>query len=212
MGKNLEPKCKQCRRIGEKLMLKGERCNSPKCAMVKKNYPPGFHGPKGRKRQSDYSLQLAEKQKAKKQYNILEKQFKLTFNRAEKKNGNTGDNLLRLLEMRLDNAVYRLRFAPSRNQARQLVNHGHFEVNGCRVNIPSYEVNSGDIIKVRSNSKNNIFFKKLIEKEANQKIDNIPSWLNLEVKNLEGKVLHQPMKEDIQTNINTQMIVEFYSR
>ncbi|MCK4553504.1 30S ribosomal protein S4, partial [Candidatus Parcubacteria bacterium] len=124
MAKNLDPKCKQCRREGEKLFLKGDRCSSPKCAMVKKNYPPGIHGAKRRSRQSDYSLQLREKQKAKKLYNLLEKQFKITFNKASQQKGDAGENLLRALETRLDNVIYRLNFASSRSQARQLVNHG----------------------------------------------------------------------------------------
>ena len=150
MGRDLDPKCKQCRRLGEKLMLKGERCFSSRCAMVKRNYPPGFHGVKGSKhRHSDYSLQLAEKQKAKKQYHLLEKQFKLTFEKASKQPDNTGENLLRLLEMRLDNAVYRLGFASSRSQARQLVNHGHIQVNNRKVNIPSCQIKVGDIIKIK---------------------------------------------------------------
>jgi len=209
MGRNLDPKCKQCRRAGEKLMLKGERCNSPKCAMVRKNYPPGFHGPKGRKRQSDYGLQLAEKQKAKKQYNTLEKQFKLTFEKAKKQSGNIGDNFLKLLEMRLDNAVYRLGFASSRVQARQLVSHGHFEINDHKVNIPSCQVKVGDVIKIRAKSKRSKNFKDLGER---LKKFSPPGWFNLDVNDLSGKVLHQPGTEDIQTNINIQMIVEYYSR
>ena len=161
MGKNLDNKCKQCRRLGEKLFLKGERCNSPKCAMVKRNYPPGFHGPKGRKRQTDYGLQLAEKQKVKKQYNILEKQLRLTLTKAEKRTGDAGKNLLRLLELRLDNAIYRLGFASSRVQARQLVNHGHFTVNGKKVNIPSYQVREGEVIQVKERSQKSKAFKEL---------------------------------------------------
>ena len=212
MGRNLDPKCKQCRRIGEKLMLKGERCSSTKCAMVKRNYPPGFHGAKTRRRQSDYGLQLAEKQKAKKQYNILEKQFKLAFDKARKQTGNTGEILLTILEMRLDNTIYRLGFAPSRAQARQLVNHGHFSVNGRKVNIPSYAVKPGDIIKIRSKSKKYKFFQNLSEKLSPDKKISIPGWLHLDAKELSGKILHKPAIADIQTNINTQIIVEFYSR
>ncbi len=212
MGKNLDAKCKQCRRIGEKLFSKGERCNSPKCAMVKKNYPPGFHGPKGRKRQSDYSLQLAEKQKAKKQYNILEKQFKLIFYRAQKQAGDAGENLLKLLEMRLDNTIYRLGFTASRNQARQFINHSHLKVNNKKVNIPSYQVKKGDIIKIRNKSRRYKYFRDLPAKLSLQSGVSVPSWLYLEAKELKGKVLHQPAKDDIQTNINTQMIIEYYSR
>ncbi len=209
MSKYLGPKCKLCRRAGEKLMLKGERCGSPKCAMVKRNYPPGFHGPKGRGKISDYGQQLLEKQKAKRIYNLLEKQFKLTFLEAQKMKGNTGDNLLQLLEMRLDNVIYRLGLAASRAQARQLVNHGLFAVNGRGVNIPSYTVKEGDIVEVKKNKKNAKIFKNI---ENKIKPENIPGWLNFDVKKLSAKVLHKPNIEDIRANINTQMIVEFYSR
>jgi len=211
MGRNLDAKCKQCRRLGEKLFLKGERCYSPKCAMVKRNYPPGFHGQKGKKRQSDYGMQLAEKQKAKKQYNLLEKQFKLIFLRAKRKPGDASENFLRSLELRLDNTVYRLGFASSRTQARQLVSHGHIEVNGRKVNIPSYEVKEGDIIKIRERSKKYKFFKELLEKLVRQK-DNVPGWLNLDIKELAGKVLHEPKAGDIKANVNAQIIVEYYSK
>ncbi len=209
MSKYLGPKCKLCRRAGEKLMLKGERCNSPKCAMVKRNYPPGFHGPKGRGKISDYGQQLLEKQKAKRIYNLLEKQFKLTFLKAQKMKGNTGDNLLQLLEMRLDNVIYRLGLAVSRSQARQLVNHGLFAVNNQGVNIPSYVLKEGDIIEVKKNKKNVKIFKNI---ENKIKLENIPGWLNFDIKKLSAKVLHKPSRNDIKEKINTQMIVEFYSR
>lgn len=209
MGRNLEPKCKQCRRSGEKLMLKGERCDTPKCAMVKRNYPPGFHGPKGRKRQSDYGLQLNEKQKAKKTYNLLEKQFKLTFQKAMSMSGDLGENLLKLLEMRLDNAVFRLGFAESRIKARQMVNHGSFKVNNRKVNIPSYCVKEGDVINVCEKSQKSKHFKELPEKIKKHQV---PGWLNLNQKELTGKILHEPSAKDIQANFNAQVIVEFYSR
>ncbi|SRR6056297_2727764 len=210
MGKNLEPKCKQCRRAGEKLMLKGERCFSPKCAIVKRNYPPGIHGPKtsGKQKKSEYALQLIEKQKARKQYGLMEKQFRLTFERASRKQGRTGINFLQLLESRLDNVVFRLGFAPSRNRARQLVNHGHFLVNGRRVNIPSYEIKEGDIIEVKKESKRKKVFKNPAEKIKNQEI---PGWLNLDKEELKGKVLHAPGEEELPGDINTQVIIEFYS-
>jgi small subunit ribosomal protein S4 len=140
MSKNLDPKCKRCRRVGEKMLLKGDRCVSTKCAMVKKNYPPGFHGPKGKQRLSDFGTQLREKQKAKIIYNLLEKQFKLTYFEAKKKGGNVGDNFIQLLESRLDNAIYRIGFAGSRSQARELVSHGHFLINEKKVNIPSFQL------------------------------------------------------------------------
>lgn len=210
MPKYLGPKCKLCRREGEKLMLKGERCNTPKCPMVKRNYPPGVHGPKGRGRQSGYSLQLREKQKAKRTYNLFEKQFKLTFLKAKKQKGDVGENLMKMLETRLDNTVYRLGFACSRAQARTLVVHGHFKVNDQVVNIPSYQVKTGDTIKIKKIASNKVKqFNNL--KEKLKKIQ-IPGWLNLDLNEMTAKVLHSPAKEDLEQKINPSMIVEFYSR
>jgi small subunit ribosomal protein S4 len=210
MGRNLSPKCKQCRRIGEKLFLKGERCITPKCAIVKRNYPPGVHGIKaGHKRLSDYGTQLQEKQKAKKEYNLMEHQFRLTFDKAKKKEGNTAENLLQLLETRLDNAVYRFGFCSSRSQARELVSHGHFLINGKKVNIPSYALKTGDIIKLKPKSKNSKQFRDLSDK---LKKINIPGWLNLDIKELSGKILHAPKAADIKTSFSPQAIIEFYSR
>ncbi|MEI8361497.1 MAG: 30S ribosomal protein S4 [bacterium] len=209
MGRNLEPKCKQCRRLGEKLFLKGDRCQSAKCGMVKRNFPPGFHGSKGRGKQTEFGMQLAEKQKALKQYRMMEKQFKLTYLKAQKMQGNKSDNFLKLLEMRLDNAIYRLGFTVSRDKARQLISHGHFTVNAQKVNIPSYSVKTGDVIAVKESSKRGKEFNTLTEKIKQVKT---PSWLNLEPTKLAGKVLHAPVKEDLQTNFNAQLIVEFYSR
>jgi len=211
MGKNLESKCKQCRRIGEKMFLKGERCSSAKCAMVKRNYPPGFHGPKGKKRSSDYGLQLTEKQKARKFYGLTEDQFRISFNKIQKKGGNVGDNFLAYLEMRLDNAVYRAGLAPSRAQARQLVNHGHFQVNDRKVDVPSYQVKIGQIIKIRKSSKANKYFRDLPERLKNFASDQ-KSWLATDVKDLSVKVLHEPKQQDIPSNIKTHMIIEFYSK
>lgn len=209
MARNLDPKCKQCRRVGEKLFLKGERCYGVKCAIVKRNYAPGVHGAKRRTRQTEYGLQLQEKQKAMKQYRLLEKQFALTFARAKKQSGNLSENFLKLLETRLDNTVYRLGLAPSRDLARQMVNHGHFTVNGRKVNIPSYRVKAGDVIKVKDNSRRKKIFSNLSEK---LKKAQVPGWLNLEAGELAGKVLHQPTGDDLKTNLNLQMIVEYYSR
>lgn len=209
MSKYLGPKCKLCRREGEKLMLKGERCATGKCAIVKRNYPPGVHGPKGRARQSGYNLQLREKQKAKRIYNLLEKQFELSFQRAMKRKGDVGENLLKILETRLDNVIYRLCLAKSRAQGRILTNHGHFTVNGKKVNIPSYNVKTGDIIKVKSGSRNNKQFASLAER---LKKTEIPGWLNFDIKDMSAKVLHQPSPESLEMKINTQMVVEFYSR
>lgn len=209
MGRNIDNKCKQCRRIGEKLFLKGDRCFTAKCAMVKRNYAPGFHGPKGHKRLSGYGLQLQEKQKAKKYYGLLEKQFRLTYAKASKKQGDAGKNFLRLLEMRLDNVVYRLGLASSRSQARQLVTHGHFTVNSRKTDIPSFSVKIGQVIKIRKSSLGNRFFRNIEEKV--KKADR-PSWLNLDVKDLSCKVLHEPKDTDLPQNINVQMIIEFYSK
>lgn len=211
MGKNLDSKCKQCRRIGEKLFLKGERCSSAKCAMVKRNYPPGFHGPKGRKRTTDYGLQLAEKQKAKKLYGLSEDQFKISFNKIQTKGGNVGDNFLSYLEMRLDNVIYRAGLAPSRAQARQLVNHGHFKVNDKKVSIPSYQVKIGHVISIRKSSKDNKYFRDLPEKLKSFASDQ-KSWLSTDVKELSVKVLHDPKQVDLPSNIKTFMIIEFYSK
>lgn len=211
MSKYLGAACKLCRREGEKLMLKGERCSSSKCALAKRNFPPGFHGPKGRPRQSEYCVQLREKQKAKRMFGMLEKQFFLTFLTAKKQAGDSGENLLRLLEMRLDNVVYRSGFADSRAKARQLVAHAHFNVNGRRVDIPSYRVKPGDIIKVKASQQRNKIFNGLGEKLMKKNFQ-APGWLFLEASDLQSKVLHEPKKEDLEKNVNTQMIVEFYAR
>jgi len=209
MGRNLDNKCKQCRRTGEKLFLKGERCLGPKCGIVKRNFAPGFHGPKGHKRLSDYGLQLQEKQKAKKYYGLMEKQFRLTYANASKKQGDAGKNFLRLLEMRLDNVIYRLGWASSRSQARQLVTHGHFTVNDRKTDIPSFSVKLGQVIKIKKSSKNNSFFRNLDEK---LKKAERPSWLNLDTTDLSAKALHEPKDTDLPQNINVQMIIEFYSK
>jgi len=210
MGRNLDSKCSQCRRVGEKLFLKGERCNTPKCAMVKRNYPPGFHGPtRGRRKISDYGTQLMEKQKAKKYYNMMEKQFRLTFQKASNKPGDAGKNFLRLLEMRLDNVVFRMGMASSRNQARQLVNHGHFDLNDVKTDIPSCIVKPGQIISVRKSSAKNPYFRQVTE---NLKKAELPAWLNIQKGELAAKVLHEPTDNDLPTNLNVQMIIEYYSK
>jgi small subunit ribosomal protein S4 len=207
--KNIDPKCKQCRRIGEKMFFKGDRCSSPKCAMVRRNYIPGFHGPKakGAPRRSDYGMQLIEKQKAKKQYLLNEKQFHLLFEKAVKKRGNTEELLLQFLELRLDNVIYRSGFAASRAEARQLVTHGHFSVNGRKVDIPSYKVKQGEVIKLKEKSKRS---KKFAGLEEKMKKVQIPGWLHVET--LSAKVLHEPAAKDLRVNFSPQVIVEFYSR
>ncbi|MFH1745140.1 MAG: 30S ribosomal protein S4 [bacterium] len=211
MGKNLEPKCKQCRRTGEKLFLRGERCKTTKCAMVKRNYPPGFHGPKqgSKKRMSDYGERLNEKQKGKKQYNLLEKQFKITFYKARKKSGDTGENFIQLLETRLDNVIYRSGVATSRAQARQFVNHGQFTVNNKAVKIPSYVVKAGDVVKIKSNKKTSKIFKDISEKLKNFEF---PGWLSVDLKDLSIKVLRSPEMKEVNSNFNMQMIIEYYSK
>jgi len=209
MGKILGSKCKLCRREGEKLMLKGDRCNTPKCAMVKRNYPPGVHGPKGRGRQSGYCLQLREKQKAKRIYNMMEKQFRLTFDKAYKQPGDAGENLLKMLETRFDNVIYRIGFASSRAQAREMVNHRHFTINGKGVDIPSYQVKTGDVVQIKKASANKKMFKNI--KDRLKKVS-APGWLNLNIDDLSAKMLHLPGKDEVELKINTQIIVEFYSK
>lgn len=209
MSKNLDPKCKLCRRSGEKLFLKAERCQSAKCAIVKRNYPPGVHGAKGKSRPTDYGIQLNEKQKAKRQYILLEKQFRLTFEKAAKKPGNTGENLLKLLETRFDNVLYRLGFAANRSQARQMINHGLFTVNDKKLTIPSCILKIGDVVKVKPNKQSKTIFKNLSE---NIKKKEAPGWLNLNPEEMSGKVLQQPNFELVRPNFNLQMIVEYYSR
>ena len=209
MARNLDPKCKQCRRAGERLFLKGERCSTPKCAIVKRNYPPGFHGPKGSKRQSGYGLQLNEKQKAKRQYLLLEKQFYLTFKKAKMHRGNTADIFMQFLELRLDNAIYRSHMAPSRAQARQLVSHGHFTVNGRMVNIPSFQLKPGDEIKIKSNKADHTVFKNLEKTDTGK---NMPEWLSFNAKEKSIKILNRPDPAAIAPNFNIQMIIEYYSR
>lgn len=209
MGRNIDSQCKLCRRAGEKLFLKGDRCFSPKCAIVKRNYTPGTDGSKPRKRLSDYGTQLAEKQKAKRYYGMSEKQFRLTFEKALKKEGDAGKNFLRALECRLDNVVFRLGFAASRSQARQLVNHGHFLVNEKKADIPSFSVKEGQVITVRKKSQSSPFFKMAAETLAGSER---PSWLHFDIKTLTAKVLHEPKDEDLPQGVNVSMIIEFYSK
>ena len=207
MAKYTDSACRVCRREGTKLFLKGDRCFSGKCALTKRPVAPGQHGT-GRKKVSEYGLQLREKQKTRKAYGLLEKQFRLNFDTAEKMKGATGVNMLILLERRLDNVAYRMGLASSRAQARQLVNHAHLTVNGHTVNIPSYIVKAGDVVAVKETRKNREYFKKLAE----TKKLNLPKWLDFNMDTLEGKVLALPEREDIDLSIAENMIVEFYSR
>lgn len=209
MGRYTDSVCRQCRREGEKLFLKGDRCYSEKCAIERKPYPPGAHAQGRRQKPSEYGLQLREKQKTRKIYGVLEKQFRNYFKKAERQQGITGDNLLVLLERRLDNVVYRMGFASSRAEARQLVNHGHFTINGKKASIPSMLVRVGDVIQVRENSKESPKFQELKEQAAYK---TPPEWLTADVENLTGSVLSYPLREQIETTVNEQLIVELYSR
>lgn len=208
MARNLDPKCKRCRRQGEKLYLKGEKCFTPKCPMIKRNYPPGLHGPKRMvHHRLGYAAQLREKQKAKEIYSILEKQFRNYVIKAMKKQGDSGENLLKLLELRLDNVIYRIGFTKSRSIARQLVLHKHFMINNKLVNIPSFQLKPGDQISVKEKSKK--LFKDLEKSIQNQETS---SWLELDRKNFNGKVLNPPPFKEVKQSLNVPLIIEFYSR
>lgn len=209
MAKNLSPKCKMCRREGEKLLLKGDRCYTQKCSMVRRNYAPGMHGPANSKNMSDYNIHLREKQKAKKIYGLLEKQFKNYFVKASKKEGVTGDLLLQLLERRLDNVIFRLGVVKSRSGARQVVSHRHVEVNGGVVNIPSFQVKIGDKISIRENSLKKSYFSNLMKVKTDE---SAPSWLKKDAKGLKGEIVDSPKVDEIDSSINTQLIVEYYSK
>ncbi|MER0204814.1 MAG: 30S ribosomal protein S4 [Nitrosomonas sp.] len=208
MARNLAPKCKQCRREGEKLFLKGEKCFTDKCAIERRNYPPGQHGQK-KGRLSDYGGQLREKQKVKKIYGILEKQFRNIYKLADKERGITGDNLLQLLESRLDNVVYHMGFGSSRSEARQIVRHNSILVNGHKVNIPSYLVNVGDAIEIDKNAKNQLRIKSSIETASNR---NFPSWIDVNVNEMKGIYKMKPERSDLTASINESLIIELYSK
>ncbi|MCL4561793.1 MAG: 30S ribosomal protein S4 [Chloroflexi bacterium] len=212
MAKYLGPVCKLCRREGEKLFLKGERCFTPKCAFERRDFAPGPHGrsTQGRtERQSDFGRQLRAKQKARRVYGIFERQFRRYYSVALRRRGLTGLNLLQTLEMRLDNVIFRMGYAPNRATARLLVTHGHFLVNGRRTDIPSMLLKQGDEVAVRGGSRDATYFKGLPE-EAEQR--NQPAWLERDPGNLSGKVLRLPERAEIDGNLNEQLIVEYYSR
>ncbi len=209
MARYIEDSCRICRREGEKLFLKGSRCYTDKCAITRRAYAPGQHGQK-RKKQSEYGMQLREKQKAKAFYGVLESQFRKYFEEASRRKGVTGTNLLQILESRLDNIVYRLGLATSRAQARQLVRHGHFTVNGKRVDIPSYLTKVGDEIKVKEASANSEIFKQIVE--ANENGRPVPTWLSADLSNKSGKVVAVPTREEIDLPVQEQLIVELYSK
>ncbi len=212
MARYTGPVCKLCRREGEKLFLKGERCFSPKCAIERRSYPPGEHGREAlyrRRRESDYSRQLRAKQKARRVYALTERQFRRYYRRALHQRGKTGEALLGLLERRLDNVIYRLGYAESRDQARQMVSHGHYNVNGRRTDIPSMIVRPGDEIRVRAGSRRKTFFKE-IRPFAETKP--VPGWLERDLDDLSARVVKAPERQDIDANIDEQLIIEFYSR
>jgi small subunit ribosomal protein S4 len=212
MAKYRGPVCRLCRREGEKLFLKGERCFTPKCSVERRTYAPGQHGKSSqfrRRRDSDYNRQLRAKQKARRIYGILERQFRRYYEVSLQRRGLTGLNLLQILESRLDNVVYRLGYADSRAQARLLVTHGHFAVNGRRTDVPSMLVSLGDVVAVREGSRTRSYFKELPDFAAEK---NIPAWLDRDVKSLSGRVLRLPERSEIDGNLQEQLIVEYYSR
>lgn len=215
MARHIGPVCKLCRREGEKLFLKGARCMSPKCSVERRTYPPGQHGKDTqfrRGRTSDYSSQLREKQKARRIYGILERQFRRYFYEAQKRPGLTGSNLLGLLETRLDNVIYRLGLADSRPHARQLVQHGHFDVNGVPTNIPSYGVRPNDEIVIHGSSRDIRYFREIRAYMDDR--PKPPEWLSIEVdgNGITAHVIHIPERRDIELPLNEQLIVEYYSR
>ncbi len=211
MARYIGPVCVLCRREGEKLYLKGDRCFSPKCAIERRNYPPGPHGQSGsfRRKQSDYAMQLREKQKARRIYGVLERQFQRYFREASKTTGVTGATLLQYLETRLDNVVYRMGFAASRKQARQLVLHGHFMVNGKKATVPSYLLKPGDVVTVVETSRKSPYFQTIAKETAHR---STVEWLSLDGQNLQGSVLNLPSRQQIASPLKEQLIVEYYSR
>ena len=208
MGRHTGPVCRLCRRAGEKLFLKGERCFTPRCAVERRRSPPGIQ-PTRRRRLSDWGIQLREKQKARYTYGMMESQFRRYMEQSFKKPGVTGQNLLDLLERRLDNVVFRLGFAESRRQARQLVLHGHFTVNGRKTNIPSYMVRPGEAIGWKEPDKQREFFKALTQNIPKRPV---PQWLTLDINTMTGTVSSHPTEDDLQLGIDTRLIVEYYSR
>ncbi|MDZ4099667.1 MAG: 30S ribosomal protein S4 [Methylophilaceae bacterium] len=209
MARNLDPKCRQCRREGEKLFLKGEKCFTDKCAIEKRNFPPGQHGQRRNQRLSDYGVQLREKQKVRRIYGVLEAQFRSYYAEADRKKGITGENLLQLLECRLDNVAYRMGFGASRTEARQIVRHNSILVNGKRVNIPSYQVRPGDEIQVAESSKSQLRIKGALE-AAEQR--GFPEWISVDVKAYKGTFKAKPQRDELPSTINESLVVELYSK
>jgi small subunit ribosomal protein S4 len=207
MARYADAKCRLCRREGQKLFLKGARCFTDKCAIERRNYPPGQHG-LNRGKLTPFGIQLREKQKAKRIYGVIENQFRRAFHTAEREKGVTGENLLRLLECRLDNVVHRLGFAASRRESRQMVAHGHFQVNGRKVSVPSFVVSVGDVVQLRARSK----MQARVDDNMNAGRGQVPQWLTLDPNEKKGTVRSMPLREDIQIPVTEQLIVELYSK
>lgn len=208
MGRYIGPACRLCRREGVKLFLKGDRCYSEKCALERRNYAPGQHG-QIRRKPTEYGLHLREKQRLRRYYGLMEGQFRHIFQQAARRKGVTGEALLQLLELRLDNVVYRLGFAQSRRQARQLVSHGHFTVNGRKVDVPSYRLRPGDVVGVREGSKDVALIRDNVAASGGR---GVPSWLELAPERLEGRVLAVPSRDQIDAPVHEHLVVEHYSR
>jgi small subunit ribosomal protein S4 len=209
LARNLDAKCRQCRREGEKLFLKGEKCFTDKCAVERRAYPPGQHGQKKNQRASEYGGQLREKQKLRRVYGVLERQFRLTYKNAEQQRGITGESLLQLLESRLDNVAYRMGFGASRSEARQVVRHNAILVNGKRVNIPSFQVRPGDVVEVADRAKEQLRVKAAVQ-AAEQR--GFPEWLDMDAKNLKGTFKAKPQRAELPATINEHLVVELYSK
>ncbi|MEI7555450.1 30S ribosomal protein S4 [Candidatus Chlorohelix sp.] len=209
MARYTGPVCRLCRREGVKLMLKGERCMTSKCAFESRQETPGVHGAKRQRKLSDYGTQLREKQKARRIYGVLEKQFRKHYDEARRQTGATGERLLQILELRMDNLIYRMGFADSRKQARQLVRHGHFAINGHKTDIPSYIAKIGDTVTLVERSKEKTYFKVVADSIGKH---DAPSWLTLDAKGLTGRVVRLPEHAEIDSLLETNLIVEYYSR
>ncbi len=209
MARNLDPKCRQCRREGEKLFLKGEKCFTDKCAIERRSYAPGQHGQKSGARLSDYGKQLREKQKTRRIYGLLEGQFRRAYAEASRSKGVTGERLLQLLETRLDNIAYRMGFGASRSEARQVVRHNAILVNGKRVNIPSYQVRPGDVVEVASKAKAHLRLKASAEAAESR---GVPEWLEVDAKALKGTFKTLPTRTDMPSSVNESLIIELYSK
>lgn len=210
MARSIDAKCKKCRRAGEKLFLKGDRCNSQKCAMVRKPYAPGVHGKSVSRGLSEYGKQLSMKQRIKRVYGIFEKQFRKHYDEIKNKQGVTGDLFLARLEMRLDNVIYRMGFASSRSTSRQLVNHGYFKVNGKKLDIPSCEIKIGNVIAVDQSKIEKNYLKNISQVLKNKK--DFPSWIQFDQDKMEGKIIAIPQRSEIGSSLDPQMVVEYYSR